>query len=210
MRYSSLRDLGLNDAQIQKNLQITGSQVTDFMKITMDAQDAKNWFGAPPPDLTLVARSRGVDWLYGYLRAFYRDSSRPTGWNNLVFPNVGMPHVLWEYSGQGTLGSQKVESLDEARGEALRISGPTKVKVEHGHEGLPDQYIVEHVILPQSDAHNAEEYTRDVTDIVNYLAFMAEPGYLGHRQAGRFVVIGLALAVCAAYIVKREYWKDIR
>lgn len=210
MRYRSLRDLGLSDVQIQSNLQVTGKKVSEPMKVSLEDADAKNWLGAVPPDLTLIARSKGVDWLYSYLRGFYRDKSRPTGWNNIVFPNVGMPHVLWERSGQGTLETQIFESIEEAKGESLRISGPAKVKKEHGHGGEPDQYVVESVKLAQSSAQNAEEYNRDVTDLVNFLAFMAEPGYLTHRQTGRFVVIGLALAVLAAYIVKREYWKDIR
>jgi ubiquinol-cytochrome c reductase cytochrome c1 subunit len=210
MRYSSLRELGLKDAEIKENLQSTGKKVTDFMTVAIEPADAKSWFGAPPPDLTLVARSRGIDWLYGYLRGFYRDSARPTGWNNLVFPNVGMPHVLWERSGQGTLGVQEFSTLSEAKGEALRISGPTRIKAEHGHGESAPRYMLEHVVLPKSDAENAEKYTRDVSDLVNYLAFMAEPGYLSHRQTGRFAVIILALGVLAAYVIKREYWKDVR
>ncbi|MES2205839.1 MAG: cytochrome c1 [Pseudomonadota bacterium] len=210
MNYSSLRELGLTDAQIQQNFLSKGQKVTQAMKSNIEVADAKNWFGSMPPDLTLAARSRGTDWIYSYLRGFYKDPSRPTGWNNIVFPNVGMPHVLWERSSQGVLAVQKFESLGEAQGEALQTNGPTKIKAEHGHGGGPTHYILEKVNMPQSTPQIAENYNRDVTDLVNYMAFMAEPGYLAHRQTGRFIVIALAFAVFAAYIVKREYWKDIR
>jgi cytochrome c1 len=122
-----------------------------------------------------------------------------------------MPHVLWERSGQGELKTQNFSSLEEAKGEALRISGPTRIKVEHGHkEGDATKYVLQHVTFSKSTEENAERYTQDVSDLVNYLAFMAEPGYVPHRQTGRIAVIILALGIVAAYIVKREYWKDIR
>jgi ubiquinol-cytochrome c reductase cytochrome c1 subunit len=100
MRYNRLRDIGLSEEQIQKNLLFTSDKVGDLMHIAMSRDDAKKWFGAVPPDLSVIARARGSDWLYTYLRTFYRDDTRPTGWNNLVFDKVGMPHVLWELQGQ--------------------------------------------------------------------------------------------------------------
>ena len=114
MRYNRLRDLGLTEQQIRDNLVFTGAKVGDLMKIAMDPKDAKEWFGTPPPDLTVIARSRsshagpGSDWLYTYLRTFYRDSSRPTGWNNVVYPNVGMPHALWQLQGEQVLKEAQV------------------------------------------------------------------------------------------------------
>ena len=101
MRYNRLRDIGLTDDQIRRNLLFAGEKVGELMTVAMSTRDAKEWFGAAPPDLTVVARSRagangsGADYLYTYMRSFYRDESRPTGWNNTVFPNVGMPNVLW-------------------------------------------------------------------------------------------------------------------
>jgi ubiquinol-cytochrome c reductase cytochrome c1 subunit len=210
MRYSALRDLNLDDKQIHDQLQVTGDKVTDFMKVAIEEKDAKNWLGTVPPDLTLVARARHADWLYGYLRGFYRDSARPTGWNNLVFPNVGMPHVLWERSGQASLGVQLFDSLDEARGESLRKEGPSKIVKEHGHGGDHDQYALKYLSYPQPNPKTAEEYNRNAADLVNFLVFMGEPGYLGHRQIGRYVLIALVFSVLVAYIVKREYWRDIR
>ncbi|CAG4883529.1 Ammonia monooxygenase gamma subunit [Georgfuchsia toluolica] len=105
MRYNRLHDIGLNDEQISENLLFTGNKVGDLMRTALPRQDAKVMFGAAPPDLTLVARVRGSDWLYTYLRGFYRDDSRPSGWNNTVFANVGMPHVLWELQGEQELGN---------------------------------------------------------------------------------------------------------
>lgn len=99
MRYARLTDLGLTEAQIKENLMFAAEKVGDPMATTLSPKDGKDWFGVMPPDLSLIARSRGSDWLYTYMRGFYRDPSAKTGWNNTVFPNVGMPHVLWEYQG---------------------------------------------------------------------------------------------------------------
>jgi ubiquinol-cytochrome c reductase cytochrome c1 subunit len=113
MRYNRLRDIGLTDAQIKDNLLFTAEKVGEPMKIAMQRAEAKVWFGKAPPDLTIVARARaselgsGADWLYTYLRGFYRDESRPTGWNNVVFANVGMPHVLWELQGDQSMGADE-------------------------------------------------------------------------------------------------------
>ncbi|MDH5341588.1 MAG: cytochrome c1, partial [Betaproteobacteria bacterium] len=115
MRYNRLEDIGLSKQQILDNLVFTGVKVGDLMKISMDPIEAKNWFGATPPDLSVVARSRasadgsGADWLYTYLRGFYRDAERPTGWNNTVYANVGMPHALWELQGEQVLAERKVQ-----------------------------------------------------------------------------------------------------
>jgi ubiquinol-cytochrome c reductase cytochrome c1 subunit len=110
MRYNRLKDIGLSDAQIRDNLLFTAEKIGEPMMIAMPRADAKAWFGVAPPDLTLITRARsselgsGADWLYTYLRSFYRDDNRPTGWNNVVFANVGMPHVLWELQGDQVMG----------------------------------------------------------------------------------------------------------
>jgi ubiquinol-cytochrome c reductase cytochrome c1 subunit len=111
MRYNRLQDIGLTDAQIKANLLFGDQKVGDTMTVAMNKADAKAWFGATPPDLSVEARARGADWLYSYLRSFYRDDTRPTGWNNLVFDKVAMPHVLWQLQGQQVL------KVDEATGE---------------------------------------------------------------------------------------------
>ena len=115
MRYNRLKDIGLTDEQIKGNLMFTADKVGELMRIGLTAQDGKVMFGKAPPDLTLIARSRssgdgsGADWLYTYLRGFYRDESRPTGWNNTVFPNVGMPHVLWELQGNQLMDGHELK-----------------------------------------------------------------------------------------------------
>jgi len=115
MRYNRLNELGLTEQQIRDNLVFTESKVGDLMKNAMDPKDSREWFGAPPPDLTVIARARashagsGADWLYTFLRSFYRDPSRPTGWNNTVFPNVGMPHVLYQLQGEQVLKTERVQ-----------------------------------------------------------------------------------------------------
>lgn len=96
MRYNRLGDLGLTEAQIRDNLMFAAEKVGGTMTVAMTVKDGKAWFGVPPPDLSVIARSRGADWLYTYLRAFYRDEQTPSGWNNRVFANVAMPHVLWQ------------------------------------------------------------------------------------------------------------------
>jgi len=111
MRYDRLRDIGLSNQQIKDNLMFTADRVGELMTIAMRRAEAKKWFGVAPPDLSLVARARtseagsGADWLYSYLRGFYRDASRPTGWNNVVFANVAMPHALWELQGEQVMGA---------------------------------------------------------------------------------------------------------
>jgi ubiquinol-cytochrome c reductase cytochrome c1 subunit len=179
MRYNRLRDIGLSEAQIRDNLMFTADKTGELMKISMQRADAKIWFGAAPPDLTLIARARGsefgsgADWLYTYMRSFYRDPARPTGWNNVVFENVGMPHVLWELQGEQAMGE----------GHKLSLAKPGKLK--------------------------AEEYDALVADLVGYLKYMAEPVAGTRRLLGWFVLIALAILFAFAYALKREYWKDI-
>lgn len=128
MRYNRLHDIGLSDAQINDNLLFTGDKVGDLMRTALQRQDAKVMFGAAPPDLTLIARVRGSDWLYTYLRGFYRDDSRPSGWNNTVFANVGMPHVLWELQGEQVLGD----------GHELKLAKPGKLSPEQYDAAVAD------------------------------------------------------------------------
>ncbi len=109
MRYNRLTDLGLTEQQIRDNLLFATEKVGDPMTIGASRKDQKQWFGAEPPDLSVVARSRGTDWLYTYLRTFYRDDARPTGWNNLAFPNVGMPHALWQLQGSQVMKTESEE-----------------------------------------------------------------------------------------------------
>jgi ubiquinol-cytochrome c reductase cytochrome c1 subunit len=179
MRYNRLRDIGLTDAQVRDNLLFTAEKVGEPMRIAMQRAEAKQWFGAAPPDLTVIARARasefgsGSDWLYTYLRTFYRDDKRPTGWNNMVFANVGMPHVLWELQGEQELGAD----------HALKVVKPGKLSVE--------------------------EFDSMVADLVGYLTYMGEPVAGLRKRLGVIVLLGLAGLFVLSYALKREFWKDI-
>jgi ubiquinol-cytochrome c reductase cytochrome c1 subunit len=179
MRYNRLRDIGLTEQQIKDNLLFTADKVGESMTIAMRRAEAKLWFGAAPPDLTVIARARasefgsGSDWLYTYLRGFYRDDSRPTGWNNTVFANVGMPHILWELQGEQSMGAD----------HKLTLTKPGVLK--------------------------PEEYDAMVADLVGFLAYVGEPMATFRKELGVIVLIFLAVLFVFTYALKREYWKDI-
>lgn len=181
MRYARLQDLGLSEDQIKENLLFTAEKPGETMNVAMTRADAKAWFGAPPPDLTVISRSRGADWLYTYLRSFYRDDSRPTGWNNLVFDKVGMPHVLWSLQGEMVPVYKKV-------GE---------------HE------VIDHLQLVKPGSVTLAQYDAMMSDLVNYLVWMGEPAKMQRMQLGLLVLGFLAVFFVVAYYLKKEFWKDI-
>jgi ubiquinol-cytochrome c reductase cytochrome c1 subunit len=181
MRYSRLQDLGLTEDQIKDNLMFAAEKPGETMKVGMTKSDGKTWFGATPPDLSVIARSRGADWLYTYLRGFYRDETRATGWNNTVFDKVGMPHVLWNLQGEMVPVMKKV-------GE---------------HE------VIERLELVKPGSVTLAEYDAMVGDLVNYLVWMGEPAQLQRKQLGLIVLAFLAVFFVVAYYLKKEFWKDI-
>lgn len=191
MRYNRLQELGLTEQQIRDNLIFTSAKVGDLMKIAMDPRDAKEWFGVPPPDLTVIARSRasdagsGADWLYTYLRGFYRDPVRPTGWNNTVFQDVAMPHVLWQLQGEQLLKT-----------EERPLPGGKKVKVQK-------------LVLEKPGTMSPLEYDRLVADLVNFLVYMGEPAKRSRIELGIYVLLFLGVLFVLAYALKKEYWKDV-
>lgn len=196
MRYNRLRDIGLTEQQIRENLIFTGVKVGDLMTAAIDARDAKEWFGATPPDLTLVARSRadgskgsGADYLYTYLRGFYRDDSRPTGWNNIVFPAVGMPHALWEMQGtQRAVFEEEKDAHDPA-------------KVTHVFKGFETE---------TPGTMSKAEYDATVADLVAFMTWMAEPVRSTRTQLGIGVLIFLAIFTVIAWRLNAVYWKDVK
>ena len=196
MRYNRLEELGISEQQIRSNLIFTGAKVGDLMRIAMDPRDAKAWFGAPPPDLTVIARSRsspagsGADWLYSYLRGFYRDPSRPTGWNNTVFPNVGMPHVLWRLQGEQTLKTEVRMIPIGTKGDVLKYEEPKLELVKPG------------TLKPG-------EYDRMVADLVNFMVYMGEPARQSRIVLGIYVLAFLGVFFALAYLLKKEFWKDV-
>ena len=184
MRYNRLTDLGLTEQQIKENLLFTGDKVGDPMTISASRKDQRQWFGVEPPDLSVIARSRGTDWLYTYLRTFYRDKNLPSGWNNLAFPNVGMPHVLWQLQGIQVLKTESEE-----------------------HEG----HMIEHkkLVLEKPGSLSALEYDKLARDLVNFLSYMGEPEKTKRSQIGIVVFFFLLLLLVPAWLLKREYWKDV-
>ena len=186
-RYNRMaRDLGMSEDDVIDNLMFTDTKIGDTMKIAMQAKDAKKYFGAAPPDLTLIARRRGADWLYTYLRTFYLDSSRPFGVNNKVFDKVGMPDVLWELQGW-----QKpvYETETDVNGNE--------------HKKLVDLELV------KQGAQSPAEYDRTVRDLVNFLTYMAEPVKLQRQALGIKVLLFLFVLLIVTYLLKKEYWKDV-
>lgn len=186
MRYNRMTDIGLTEPQIKDNLLYAAAKPGETMHIAMRTKEAKAWFGAAPPDLTVIARSRGADWVYTYLRSFYRDDSRPMGWNNTVFDKVGMPHALHEL--QGHLAPVYHTETD--------------------HEGKQHQ-VISHLELVKPGKLTQAEYDALVADLVNYLSWMGEPAQTERKNIGLIVLLFLGLFFIVAYYMKKEFWKDI-
>ena len=186
MRYNRLTDIGLTEQQIKDNLLFTTDKVGETMRSAIDPLQAKAWFGANPPDLTLIARSRaghngtGADYLYTYMRTFYRDETKATGWNNLAFPNVGMPHVLWELQGE------RRAVFDEKTHE---FKGWEQIK---------------------PGSMTAEQYDQAVGDLVGYLQWMGEPAQNTRKTIGIFVLLFLFGFMYIAWRLNAAYWKDVK
>ena len=191
MRYNRLQQIGLSEQMIKDNLMFTAEKIGEPMRIAMQRDEAKAWFGAAPPDLTVIARSRasefgsGADWLYTYLRSFYRDSERPTGWNNVIFENVGMPHVLYELQGEQVA---KVTEADDGHGGKVKT-----ISLEQGKPGKMSK----------------EEYDKATADLVSYLVWMGEPMADTRKTIGTVVLAFLGLLFVLSYLLKKNYWKDV-
>jgi len=179
-RYNKLMDLGLTEQQVKDNLMFTADKIGEQMRIAARSDEQKKWFGAAPPDLTIIARARasevgsGADWLYTYLRSFYRDETRPTGWNNVLFDKVAMPHVLNAMQGQQVLNHET---------HKLELAVPGEM--------------------------SPAAYDKTVSDLVGFLVWMAEPQQEFRQKLGVGVLAFLALLFVVAYALKKEYWKDI-
>jgi ubiquinol-cytochrome c reductase cytochrome c1 subunit len=224
MRFNRLKtDLGLTDEQVADNLIFRGTlakdgyvtdKIGDTMKTSMERADAKEAFGVVPPDLSVEARVRGTEWLYSYLRGYYRDDKTATGWNNLVFPNVAMPNVLWEMGGQNKLLVHEFNNESQARAEFVQVHNVAMLETEHlrdaqGNETGETRYVLRIVERDQPGTMSQQDFDSAVADIVNYLDYMAEPAKGERMQVGIKVLIFLALLFVFAYWTKREYWKDV-
>ena len=186
MRYEHMgKDLGIEETLVSENLIFNGGKIGDLMTVATAPADSKVWFGTVPPDLTVIARARGVDWLYTYLHSFYRDDSRPIGTNNLVFPDVGMPNVLWELQG---VQEPVITTLKKPDGTEV-----VEVSLELVEPGL---------LTPT-------EFDRAIRDLENYLDYMGEPAKHERRELGTKVILFLLMFLVLAYLLKREFWKDV-
>jgi ubiquinol-cytochrome c reductase cytochrome c1 subunit len=204
MRYNRLVDLGLTETQIRENLMFPTDKVGATMMVAMQPADGKAWFGVPPPDLTVEARVRGDEWLYNYLLGFYKDEKAPSGWNNLIFPNVAMPHVLGELSGANRLEEASFKEHEEAQGAALAAKGI--VVLEPGKEHT---WVVKTLAVETPGTLNAAQYREMAADLVNFLSYMAEPNKNKRVSLGLVVLLYLCVLFGCAYWMKREYWKDV-
>jgi len=180
------KDLEIPDELMIKNLMFTTKKIGNTMTVAMRPDDAEKWFGVAPPDLSVVARARGADWLYTYLKSFYLDPKRPTGVNNLVFDKTAMPDVLWTLQG---------------------LQRPI-MKTEKNDEGK-DIEVIDGFELARHGLETKEEYDRTVRDLVNFLVYMGEPARLIRTSVGVWVILFLLALLAVVYPLKKEYWKDV-
>jgi ubiquinol-cytochrome c reductase cytochrome c1 subunit len=226
MRYNRLRDIGLSEEQIRTNLLFTTDKIGELMKTSLSVKDAKEWFGAVPPDLSLVARARassagsGADWLYTYLRAYYRDSTRATGWNNALFENVGMPHILWE--SQGAKRGANIEEVKSVKDQAGVVTGWAKTTVTFDKNGTRTEktdklegmshHASKSIKLDTAEggAMDKAQYDESIANLVAYLTYMADPSAKQRVTIGTWVIVFLCFFSLFAWYLNRLYWKDIK
>lgn len=184
MRYNRIgKDLGISDDLLKTNFMFGTDKVGDTMTIAMQLADAEQFFGgSAPPDLSVIARSRGADWLYSYFKTFYVDESRPYGVNNLQFPDVGMPNVFWQLQG--------IQRLTDTNEE------------QHGHS-------LDNLELIKQGTQSEEEFDQTVRDLVNFMVYLAEPIKLKRAKIGTWVLLYLFVFAVITYLLKKEYWRDV-
>lgn len=184
-RYKRLaEDLDLSESQVEQYLVPEGDEIGDYMLNAMDAEQAEEWFGIAPPDLTLTARSRGSDWVYSYLKSFYLTED---GWNNLVLDNTSMPHVLWELQ-----GTQR-----------------PIIETENNGDGAARSRVVD-LELDEPGRMSPEEYDQAVLDLVSFMEYMAEPAILKRERVGIWVILFLGLFTLLSFLLYKEFWKDVK
>jgi len=184
VRWNAMPDaLGVPMEVIEENLIFSDYQPGDVVRAAMPSDEAEEWLGVAPPDLSLTARARGADWVYTYLNSYYRDPDTSTGWNNLVLENSSMPHVLW------------------------RLQGIPEARYEDGDDSL--QLVGTRVPEDAAGAMSEREYHRATRDITNFMAWMAEPVRAERQRLGFWVIGFLIVFTGLAYLMKREYWRDV-
>jgi len=191
VRFSTIgKHLELSDEQLVDNLMFNAQKTFETIKVSMPAQDSARWFGKTPPDLSLMARAKGADYIYSFLKGFYVEEGSPTGVNNTILAGTSMPHVLWEL--QGFNAAKFVEHSDtDANGNTT-----TNIVFE-GFEALTEGSL------------SAEEYDEFVRDTVNFLSYIAEPMRAERRKLGVWVLIFLSIFLILAIALKKEFWRDV-
>ena len=195
MRYNRLRDLGLTEEQIKSNLLFSQDKVGDMMTTALRPADAKEWFGVVPPDLSVIARAKaspagsGGDYLYTYLRTFYKDDTRPTGWNNLVVPNVAMPHVMWQLQGVRTVKMVEEKDPHDATKTVHKFGGWNQVS---------------------PGTLNQAQFDEATADLVAYMEWMAEPAQGLRKQLGVWVLLFMTCFALLAWRLSASYWKEVK
>jgi ubiquinol-cytochrome c reductase cytochrome c1 subunit len=211
VRYKLFTEVGLTEDDIKENLMFTDGKIGDLMTNAMPEDGANKWFGAAPPDLTLTARIKhgGADWIYSFLKGFYTDPSRPLGVNNTVFANVGMPHVLWELQGVqdpvyryeihgGGATVATFDSEDEANAYVAQNGADYQV-----------ERVVDRLEMAQPGSISPAEYDQLARDIATFLTYISEPVKLERQRMGVWVIGFLAVFTVLAYLMKKEWWKDV-
>ncbi len=182
IRYQRMAlDFGVDEKKALKEIAPQGASVYDQMHSAMNAHDAEKWFGVQPPDLSLISRSRGADWLYSYLKGFYIDKSKPLGVNNTVFEDVGMPNVLWQLQGQQQAVTKMVDG----------------------------KKVVDRLVIKEPGTLSEQEFDQMVTDLVNFLVYVGEPVQLERQRIGKYAIFFILMFLTVAYLLKKEYWKDV-
>ncbi len=199
MRYNRIaRDLDIGDDIMKKNLMFTTDKVGSLMKATMPVEDATEWFGVAPPDLTLATRYRKPEWIYTYLRSFYRDNKSPSGWNNIVFENVSMPHVLYEWQGHQRIVYKDKKAMVHKKnkdGKTTMVEGTIKV--------------FDHFEIARPGTMNKEEFNAAMRDLTNFMVYLGDPARLVRYRIGAGVMVFLFIFLFVAYLLKKNFWRDI-
>lgn len=224
LRYNHLTGIGLTEEQIADNLMFTGKKVGDKMTVAMQRQDAKLWFGAAPPDLSLMARAKaenlgqpGTDYLYTYLRTFYRDKSRDLGWNNLAFPNAGMPNPFWERTGPVEVVFTDIQEVEQANGQKAWQKVVSKVDYEGYKSILSTETLTDfkghassHAEIHYLNDEKQAQFDKDIADLTAFMGWMAEPQQEYRKKLGMWVLLFLAIFFIVAWQLNKAYWKHVK
>ncbi len=198
MRYNRMgHDLGISEELVKENLLFAADKVGDLMKAVMPAEDAKAAFATLPPDLTLVTRGRSPEWFYTYMRSFYQDDKSVSGWNNRVFPHVAMPHVLYEWQGHQQPIYKTVKVVTHVEKDGKQV------------EKIIDEEKFDHFELVKPGSMTSADYDSAMRDLTNFMVYMGEPAKLERPRIGIYVLLFLAVFLVVAYMLKKEYWKDV-